>query len=262
MSLIDYGRILLRRGWIIILLAALAGGSAYVFSGTQTPIYRATQLVLIQPSRNDLGLAEATIRLINSYVVYLNSTEIAQRVIDNLRLDLTAGNLKGAATIVPDRDRLTVQIDVDLSDPDVAGRAAEEWGNMLVQYRNRENQTVRQEDRINAILPDRPQIGLLRTLTAASAVTTMIRSARVTSVPRRQRWVTCMKTQTGCANRSGGPQRAGRVWVGMKRSVTSPRGYARCRRSTDGIRWLSMRGTRWCITMAHCCLHRCSWERC
>ncbi|MDZ4765240.1 MAG: Wzz/FepE/Etk N-terminal domain-containing protein [Chloroflexota bacterium] len=162
MSLIDYGRILLRRGWIIILLAALAGGSAYVFSGTQTPIYRATQLVLIQPSRNDLGLAEATIRLINSYVVYLNSTEIAQRVIDNLRLDLTAGNLKGAATIVPDRDRLTVQIDVDLSDPDVAGRAAEEWGNMLVQYRNRENQTVRQEDRINAILPDRPQIGLLR----------------------------------------------------------------------------------------------------
>jgi capsular polysaccharide biosynthesis protein len=160
--LIDYGRILLRRGWIIILLAALAGVSAYVFSGTQTPIYRATQLVLIQPSRNDLGLAEATIRLINSYVVYLNSTEIAQQVIDDLRLDLTAGALKGAATIVPDRDRLTVQIDVDLSDPDVAGRAAEAWGNMLVAYRNRENQTVRQEDRINALLPDSPQIGLLR----------------------------------------------------------------------------------------------------
>lgn len=162
MSLIDYGRILLRRGWIVGLLAALAGVSAFLFSQTQTPIYRATQLVLIQPSRNDLGLAEATIRLINSYVVYLNSTAIAQQVIDDLRLDMTAEDLRGAATIVPDRDRLTVQIDVDLPDPDVAGRAAEAWGNMLVAYRNRENQTVRQEDRINALLPDRPRIGLLR----------------------------------------------------------------------------------------------------
>jgi capsular polysaccharide biosynthesis protein len=162
MSLIDYGRILIRRGWIIVLLAALTGASAFLFSQTQTPIYRATQLVLIQPSRNDLGLAEATIRLINSYVVYLNSSEIAQRVIDNLALDMTAGALKGAATIVPDRDRLTVQIDVDLPDPDVAGRAAREWGEMLVEFRSRENQTVRQEDRINALLPDSPQIGLLR----------------------------------------------------------------------------------------------------
>jgi capsular polysaccharide biosynthesis protein len=161
MSLTDYGRILLRRGWIMGLLAALAGVSALLFSQTQTPIYRATQLVLIQPSRNDLGLAEATIRLINSYVVYLNSTSIAQRVIDDLRLDMTAEALKSAATIVPDRDRLTVQIDVDLADPNVAGRVAEAWGNMLVAYRNRENQTVRQEDRINALLPDR-SIGLLR----------------------------------------------------------------------------------------------------
>jgi capsular polysaccharide biosynthesis protein len=125
MSLVDYGRILLRRGWIVGLLAALAGVSAFLFSQTQTPIYRATQLVLIQPSRNDLGLAEATIRLINSYVVYLNSTSIAQQVIDDLQLDMTAEALKSAATIVPDRDRLTVQIDVDLADPDVAGRVAE-----------------------------------------------------------------------------------------------------------------------------------------
>lgn len=162
MSLTDYGRILLRRGWIVGLLAALAGVSALLFSHTQTPIYRATQLVLIQPSRNDLGLAEATIRLINSYVVYLNSTSIAQQVIDDLQLDMMAEALKSAATIVPDRDRLTVQIDVDLADPNVAGRVAEAWGNMLVAYRNRENQTVRQEDRINALLPDRPSIGLLR----------------------------------------------------------------------------------------------------
>ena len=42
MQLQDYARVLLKRGWIIILLAILAAGSAYVFSKLQTPIYRST----------------------------------------------------------------------------------------------------------------------------------------------------------------------------------------------------------------------------
>ncbi len=160
MSLIEYGRLLVRRGWIIVLLAAIAGGSAYFLSQRQTPVYRATQLVLIQPSRNDLGLAEATIRLINSYVVYLDSTEIAQQVIDALTLDMTAPALLDSVTIVPDRDRLTVQIDVDHPDPALAERIAQSWGQKLVDFRQRENQTVRQEDRINALLPDKARSGL------------------------------------------------------------------------------------------------------
>lgn len=157
MSLSDYGRILWRRGWIVLLCAVLAGAAAFVFSRQQTPTYRASQVLLIQPSRNDLGLTEATTRLMNSYQVYLNSTIIAQRVIDNLQLDRTPGDLLGDVTIQSDRNNLTVQIDVDGQDCAIAARVASEWGNQLVIYRNQENQTVRQEDRIDAIPADTPK---------------------------------------------------------------------------------------------------------
>lgn len=157
MNLSEYGRILWRRGWIIVLCAVLAGAAAFIFSRQQVPTYRASQVLLIQPSRNDLGLTEATTRLMNSYQVYLNSTIIAQRVIDNLRLDRLPGDLLSDVTIQSDRNNLTVQIDVDGQDCAIASRVASEWGNQLVIYRNQENQTVRQEDRIDAIPADAPK---------------------------------------------------------------------------------------------------------
>lgn len=157
MNLTEYGRILWRRGWIIVLCAVLAGAAAFILSRQQTPTYRASQVLLIQPSRNDLGLTEATTRLMNSYQVYLSSTIIAQRVIDNLQLDRLPGDLLSDVTIQSDRNNLTVQIDVDGQDCGTASRVASEWGNQLVIYRNQENQTVRQEDRIDAIPADAPK---------------------------------------------------------------------------------------------------------
>lgn len=155
MSLIDYGRILLRRGWIIIVVAALAAVSAFLFSRLQTPLYRATQVVLIQPTRADLGLAEGLLREINSYQVFLSSSERAQEVIDALQLDLLADDLLGKTQITVNRENLTVQIDVTLEDGDVAARIARQWGDVFVTYRERDNQTRRQEDRVRAILPDK-----------------------------------------------------------------------------------------------------------
>jgi capsular polysaccharide biosynthesis protein len=155
MSLIDYGRILLRRGWIMLLLAAIAAGSALLLSRLQTPQYRATQLVLIQPARADLGLAEGLLREINSYQVFLSSSERAQEVIDALQLDLLADALLGRTQITVNRENLTVQIDVTLEDGDEAARVARQWGEVFVTYRERDNQTRRQEDRVRAILPDK-----------------------------------------------------------------------------------------------------------
>lgn len=160
MNLIDYGRIALRRGWIMLLLAAIAAGSAYALSGLQTPLYRASQIILIQPARTDLGLAEGLLRLMNSYQVYLGSSERAQEVIDRLQLDMLADDLLSRVQIVSNRENLTVQIDVTLPDGPVAAEVARTWGDILVAFREADNQTLRQEDRVRATLPDKAAWGL------------------------------------------------------------------------------------------------------
>lgn len=160
MSLIDYGRILLRRGWIMLLLAGVAAVSAYVLSSQQIEQFRATQYVLMQPSRSDLGLADGLLRQMNSYQVYLYSTERAQEVIDALQLDMLKHDLLSRTEIAANRDNLTLQIEVTLPDPAMAANVARTWGGLMVEYRNVDNQRLRQEDRVNAILPDDPTVGL------------------------------------------------------------------------------------------------------
>lgn len=157
MALTDYLRILVRRGWIMILLAILTGGAAFLISRTQTPVYRSTQLVLIQPSRADLGLAEASVRLVTPLTVYLNSRERAQDIIEQLRLDMTPDELLGRSYFAADQLRLTVQIDVDNSDGELANLIAQAWGQALVDYRNAINQRSRREDRVDALLVDFPR---------------------------------------------------------------------------------------------------------
>jgi capsular polysaccharide biosynthesis protein len=170
MNLKEYVSILLRRGWIMLLLAIIAGASAFILSQQQTPIYRATQRVLMQPTRADFGLTEASKTLLGNHVAYLDSEFRAQEVIDQLRLDMTPAQLKSAVTIAPDPLNLTIQIDVDLPDGNLANDVAREWGNLLIQYRNAENQRARREDHINARLQDVATYTLLRPRPAINAL--------------------------------------------------------------------------------------------
>jgi capsular polysaccharide biosynthesis protein len=160
MNLVEYGSILLRRGWIMILLAAIAAGSAFFLSRLQTPVFRATQTVLIQPARADLGLTESATRLVRSYAVWLDSDRVATNVIDTLRLDMTPGQLNGAVVVNPDSLRLTVQIEVELGDQEIAREVAQAYGQELVRFRFEENQKNRLEDRIDALMQDVARVEL------------------------------------------------------------------------------------------------------
>ncbi len=168
MPLMDYVRIAIRRGWIVILAAALAAAAALVFSTVQTPVYRSTVKLFIQPARNDLGLTEATTRLIRGYESWLNSDLRAAEVIERLQLDMLPAELRGDAHFQTDVSRLIIQIDVDQPCHEDDGleaclgqlnAIASAWGNLLVEWRSAENQKVRREDRIDAIPIDIPQVG-------------------------------------------------------------------------------------------------------
>ena len=156
MKLTDYARILIRRGWIMLLVALIAGFSAYYFSKQQTPVYRATQKVLLLPSRSDLSLTESNRSLLETYAVYLNSSLRAQEVIDTLHLERIAGELMSHVTIASDKYRMVIQIDVEDRDGETAKQIAQAWGQILIDYRNEQNQLVRREDRIDPQLVDTP----------------------------------------------------------------------------------------------------------
>lgn len=158
MQLTDALMIVVRRWWVVLLLALIAAGSTYVLSSAQPPVYRATQLVLLQPSRSDFGLTEASRLLLNPLVVYLDSSQIAAQIIDDLQLPYTPENLMARKTIAPDTLRMVIQIDVDLEDMAAAEAVARAWGGALVEYRNQKNQEAAREDRVLAVLPDVPAI--------------------------------------------------------------------------------------------------------
>lgn len=170
MNLMDYVRVLVRRWWIIAALVAFTVASAFVFSRVQTPVYRSTQKILLQPSRIDLGLAEATTRLIRSYVVWLYSNDRAREVIETLQLDMMPGDLLSNVRIDPDESRLLIQIDVDLPDGELANDIARQWGVLFVEWRNEQNQRTRFEDRIQAIRVDDPVYSQVQPNTAVNVI--------------------------------------------------------------------------------------------
>jgi capsular polysaccharide biosynthesis protein len=170
MTLRDAVMIVLRRWWVVVLLAGIAAGATAVVSRLQTPVYRATQLVLIQPSRSDFGLTEASRLLLNPMVVYLDSSQIAGRIIDDLQLPYTPQQLMARKTIAPDTLRMVIQIDVDLEDTGLAAAVAQAWGEALVEYRNQQNQAAAREDRVLAVLPDTPALQQIAPQTTLNAV--------------------------------------------------------------------------------------------
>jgi capsular polysaccharide biosynthesis protein len=159
MNLFDYVRVLIRRGWIVVLAVVITSASAYAYSRNQTPEYSASQKALIQPARNDFGLVETLRILLRSYVEYLNTDLRAQEVIERLQLDMTPGELRTNATINSDPTTLIIQIDVEMEDPGTAAESANMWGQLLVEFRNQGNSDLRREDRIDASLLDYPQAG-------------------------------------------------------------------------------------------------------
>lgn len=170
MNLFDYARILIRRGWIIILAIVITSGAAYAYSRTQEPEYRASQKVAIQPARNDFGLVETLRILLRSYVEYLDTDLRAQEVVNRLQLDMTPGEIRSDATINSDPTTLIIQIDMDSTDPETAASIANIWGQLLVEFRNQQNSDLRREDRIEAQLLDYPSPGQIRPNTRTNVV--------------------------------------------------------------------------------------------
>jgi capsular polysaccharide biosynthesis protein len=174
LELSDYFRILRRRGWIIVVLVVITAASAYVFSKLQTPVYRASVNVSINPARADLGLTQSAKWLLRNYVAIVHSEKWAEDVIDRLNIDLTPGQLKGNVTVASDDSRFLIQIDVNDYDPGQATRVADAWAQKLVEWRQQENAQQLKQDQVHAYQIDAATWGLFspktKVNTAAGAI--------------------------------------------------------------------------------------------
>lgn len=160
MELADYFRILRQRGWLIIVLALLTGAAAYGWSKMQNPIYESTLKLLVSPSRTDFGQAQAAKTLMRGYTQWMNSRYRAQDVINILQLDTEPGSLLGSIAIASDDSSFLITLEVANADPNLANDIARTWGNLLIQWQEGNNATLRKEDRIDIEFIDDPQAGL------------------------------------------------------------------------------------------------------
>ncbi|MBL8045095.1 MAG: hypothetical protein JNL09_01060 [Anaerolineales bacterium] len=170
MSLLDVLNIARRRGWIILLAAALTAASAYAFSKLQTPIYQSTVLISVRPSRPDLGTTETAKRFLRNYVAELTTSTYARKVIEVLGLDTTTDALLGNAIIDSDDSRFTIQIDIRNPDGDLANDIARVWAEEFKNQREIEKTRVRREDQIDATILDAPRYSLYRPQTTINVL--------------------------------------------------------------------------------------------
>lgn len=149
MQLQDYARVLFKRGWIIIVLALVAAGSAYVFSKMQTPIYKSTVTLSAVPARpSDYGQSLAIKNLLRNYVQQMQSPAITQPVIDKLQLDVTSDKLVSQLNFSADESTLLITIEARHPLTHTVARVAQTVADTFVSAHNQANLQVDQRDRI------------------------------------------------------------------------------------------------------------------
>ena len=153
----DYIRILRKRWWIVIVAVVLTAGSAYAFSKLQPPRYEATAEVVIEPARPDWGLAQAAKMVLRTYMTVADSEQWAQRVIDELQLSMKPEQLRSKAHFAAEDDRMVIKIEIEDYDGDQANDIARTWAQLLIEWRDSQNQRQRKEDRVYASLRDEPR---------------------------------------------------------------------------------------------------------
>nr|MBI2904465.1 protein tyrosine kinase [Chloroflexota bacterium] len=128
MELKQYGMILWRWLWLIILGTALAAGVAYFTSRRTTPIYEATATILVSEGQGvrttDYSSLVASEQLAQTYAQLMTKRPVLEEAIKTLNLSITTNELAKlvSVTLVPNTQLL--KINVENEDPVVAATLA------------------------------------------------------------------------------------------------------------------------------------------
>jgi len=162
LELLDYVKILRKRGWIILLVAFITAASAFVFSKLQMPEYKGGVRLQFQPARADWGLTGAAKTLLPSYRNIILSYAAAQKVIDRLQLDMSPDRLLSKVTTSADEADFTIRIEARDHDGEIAQQIAYTFAQVFIEDRAEWNQRQDKRDRVEVYMLDRPRYSLYR----------------------------------------------------------------------------------------------------
>jgi capsular polysaccharide biosynthesis protein len=157
LELRDYFKVLRKRWWVIALVAVIAVTSAYGFSKTQATIWRSTIKLSIEPSRlSDYGSGLAVKQILRNYAIKLTTLAMAQKVIDQLQLDIRPETLLGKVAVSSDEADYTIQIEAKDQSGANAVRIVQTFADLFVQDRQINNLQQAQQDRVLTSIVDNP----------------------------------------------------------------------------------------------------------
>jgi capsular polysaccharide biosynthesis protein len=156
MELQEYIRIVRRRGWIVILLAILVAGAAYVFSKTQPTIYESSVNLTVRPARADWGLSNTVGSLLRSLAGDITTHSFMRDVIDLEQLDTTTDDLLDGKTVFVTDEAADFTISIVVRDPSdrVAVQMVNAIADLFVEQREDWNQAQDKRDRIDVAIRD------------------------------------------------------------------------------------------------------------
>jgi uncharacterized protein involved in exopolysaccharide biosynthesis len=152
-----YIRIVLRRGWIVIVQAVVAAGVGYLLSEIQTPVYEASVNLSVRPARVDWDLGQSVGALLRSLAGDIQTYSFLQEMVERSQLEgIAADELMDGRRLVVEADPAdyTISITVRDPDPDGAVRAANAIAELFQARRQEWNEKQTQEDRIEVEIRD------------------------------------------------------------------------------------------------------------
>ena len=162
MEIQAYFKILWKRGWIIILLAAITAVSAYGFSKMQMKEYKGSIKLQFRTARADWGLQNAAKGLLPSYREFITNDKTAAQVIDRLSLDMSNDSLLAKVTTSADEATFGIQIDARDHDPEVASDIARTFAQVFKEEQDEWNQRQDKRDRVEVYMWNEARVSLFK----------------------------------------------------------------------------------------------------
>jgi len=134
---------------LITVLAALISGIVSFF--ILTPIYQASTQLLVNQSKNDQQMydfnqVQANLQLVNTYSVIIKSPAVLEKVIKELKLDMTTETLNQKITVDSEQNSQVLNVSVQDPDPDkavlIANKIAEVFKQEIVKIMNVDNVSI------------------------------------------------------------------------------------------------------------------------